>query len=238
MVQSQGACRYHPQFMNETAHRSSPAIPDDLQDWIESSLESQQNILATSNQGTVLLFEGDGVKLVIKSAMGRGAVRKIRQTTLEREYAAYQRLDGVVGVPACYGMLANRYLLMEFIDGIPYRQASWQDRDAWFAQLLNIIRAFHTRGVSHGDLKSKSNMIAGADQKPYIIDFGTTFMHKDGFHPINNRLFEYGKRLDINAWVKHKYHGRYKDASDEDRQLLDYSTLEYVVRKLRGRPMH
>jgi len=184
------------------------------------------------------LFEGDGIKLVIKSAMGRGAVRKIRQTTLEREYAAYQRLDGVVGVPACYGMLAKRYLLMEFIDGIPYRQASWQDRDAWFAQLLNIIRAFHTRGVSHGDLKSKSNMIAGADQKPYIIDFGTTFMHKDGFHPINNRLFEYGKRLDINAWVKHKYHGRYKDASDEDRQLLDYSTLEYVVRKLRGRPMH
>jgi predicted Ser/Thr protein kinase len=214
------------------------SIPEELQQWIESSLASESNILATSNQGIVLLFEGDGLKLVIKSAMGRGAVRKARQATLEREYAAYQRLNGVVGVPACYGLLAQRYLLMEFIDGTTYRDATWQDRDAWFTALLNVIRSFHARGVSHGDLKSKSNMIVGKDQKPYVIDFGTTFLQKDGFHPINNRLFEYSKRLDINAWVKHKYHGRYKDASEEDRDLLNYSKLEYVVRKLRGRPMH
>ena len=224
--------------MNEHDTRSTPAIPGDLQQWIESSLESGTNILATSNQGIVLLFEGDGRKLVIKSAMGRGPVRRARQATLEREYAAYRRLQGVVGVPACYGMLAQRYLLMEFIDGTPYRDATWQDRDAWFAGLLDVIRTFHERGVSHGDLKSKSNMIVGMDQKPYIIDFGTTFLHKDGFHPVNNRLFEYGKRLDINAWVKHKYHGRYGDASEEDRKLLRYSKLEYVVRRLRGRPMH
>jgi len=235
--------------MNENAKNPQPvthrhsgldpeSIPDDLQQWIESSLASGRNILATSNQGIVLLFEGDGLKLVVKSAMGRGPVRKARQATLEREYAAYQRLNGVAGVPACYGLLAQRYLLMEFIEGTTYREATWQDRDAWFAGLLEVIRAFHSRGVSHGDLKSKSNMIVGRDQKPYIIDFGTTFLHKDGFHPINNRLFEYGKRLDINAWVKHKYHGRYKDASEEDQELLNYSKLEYVVRKLRGRPMH
>ena len=224
--------------MDESLQKPQPDIPDDLQQWIESSLASERNIIATSNQGIILLYEGDGLKLVIKSAMGRGAVRKARQATLEREYAAYQRLQGVVGVPASYGLLAGRYLLMEHIDGTAYRQATWQDRDAWFAALLEVIRSFHARGVSHGDLKSKSNLIAGSDHKPYVIDFGTTFLYKDGFHPINNRLFEYAKRLDINAWVKHKYHGRYKDASDEDRELLDYSMLEYVVRKLRGRPMH
>jgi predicted Ser/Thr protein kinase len=224
--------------MTEREQKPLPAIPDDLQRWIESSLASQSNILATSNQGIVLLFEGDGLKLVIKSAMGRGAVRKARQATLEREYAANQRLHGVDGVPACYGLLAQRYLLMEYIDGTAYRDATWQDRERWFDELLIVIRAIHARGVSHGDLKSKTNMIVGKDQKPYVIDFGTTFLHKDGFHPINNYLFEYGKRLDINAWVKHKYHGRYKNASEEDRQLLNYSRLEYVVRKLRGRPMH
>jgi len=224
--------------MNAGTQNPSPAIPGDLQQWIEASLESGSNILARSNQGIVLLFEGDGFKLVIKSAMGRGPVRRARQATLEREYSAYQRLNAVKGVPACYGLLAKRYLLMEFIDGKPYRHASWQDRDTWFAGLLDVIRAFHARGVSHGDLKSKSNMIVGSDQQPYVIDFGTTFIHKDGFHPINNRMFEYGKRLDINAWVKHKYHGRYKDASEQDRELLRYSNLEYVVRRLRGRPMH
>ena len=224
--------------MEKSTQSSPPAIPGDLESWIETSLASGSNILATSNQGIVLLFEGDGLKLVIKSAMGRGPLRSARQATLEREYAAYQRLQGVEGVPACYGLLAKRYLLMEFIDGTAYRHATWQDRDKWFAELLDVIRAFHARGVSHGDLKSKTNMIVGLDQKPYVIDFGTTFLHKPGFHPVNNHLFEYGKRLDINAWVKHKYHGRYKDASEEDRQLLNYSKLEYVVRKLRGRPMH
>ena len=224
--------------MNHNEQSAKTVLPDGLLSWIESSLESGNNILATSNQGTVLLFEGDGLKLVIKSAMGRGPVRKARQATLEREYEAYQRLDGVVGVPACYGFLAQRYLVMEFIDGVPYREAIWQDRDAWFAGLLEVIRAFHQRGVSHGDLKSKANMLVGVDQEPYIIDFGTTFLHKDGFHPVNNRLYEFGKRMDINAWVKHKYFGRYKDASPEDRELLRYSKLEYIIRRLRGRPMH
>ena len=224
--------------MNESTQEQLPAIPGDLEKWIESSLASGSNILATSNQGIVLLFEGDGVKLVIKTAMGRGPLRKARQATLEREYAAYRRLKGVEGVPSCYGLLAQRYLLMEFIEGAAYREATWEDRDQWFAGLLDVIRAFHARGVSHGDLKSKTNMIVGVDQKPYIIDFGTTFIYKDGFHPVNNQLFEYGKRLDINAWVKHKYHGRYRNASEEDRQLLNYSKLEYIVRKLRGRPMH
>ena len=170
--------------------------------------------------------------------MGRGALRKARQATLEREYAAYRRLVGVEGVPACYGLLAGRYLLMDFIDGSPYRGARWRDRTGWFDELLQVIRAFHARGVSHGDLKSKSNLMVGVDQKPYVIDFGTTFIHREGFHPFNNRMFEYGKRLDINAWVKHKYHGRYRDASEQDRELLNYSTVEYLVRKIRGRPMH
>jgi len=224
--------------MDKSMHKPEAGIPDDLQGWIETSLETNNNILATSNQGTVLLFEGDGLKLIIKAAMGRGAIRKARQATLEREYAAYQRLHGVKGVPACYGLLARQYLLMEFIDGVPYRQASWQDRDSWFAALLEIIQAFHARGVSHGDLKSKTNLIAGVDGNPYVIDFGTTFVDKPGFHPVNNYLFKYSKQLDINAWVKHKYHGRYKNASEEDKQLLNYSALEYVIRKVRGRPMH
>jgi predicted Ser/Thr protein kinase len=227
--------------MNKSTLNPALTLPEELQGWIESSLASKSNILATSNQGTVLLFEGDGLKLIIKSAMGRGAVRRARQATLERENSAYQRMHGVVGVPASYGFLDKQFLVMEFIDGIAYRQAKWpneEDRTAWFDQLLSIIQTFHARGVSHGDLKSKTNLIAGVDGKPYIIDFGTTFIHKDGFHPINNHFFKFGKRLDINAWVKHKYRGKYGNASEADQKLLDYSKLEYWVRKIRGRPMH
>lgn len=208
-----------------------------LVQWIEHSLAEGENIIAVSNQGTILLQQEGDRKLIVKTAMGKGLVLKARQKTLRREFAAYQRLEGLAGVPECYGLLDNRYLVIEYIEGTPYRQAVWADRDAWFVEFLEILRGIHARGVSHGDLKSKGNIMVTVDQKPCVIDFGTAFVRKPGFHPINNRLFEYGARLDMNAWVKHKYHGRYADASEEDRALLNYGRIEWLARKLSGRPM-
>ena len=205
--------------------------------WIEHSLQQQENILAVSNQGTVLHYQGSGLDLVVKTAMGRGLVLKVRQKTLLREFEAYRRMDGLRGVPECYGLLGGRYLVIEFIRGTPYRQAIWADRANWFREFLEILQSIHDRGVSHGDLKSKSNILVTGDEKPCVIDFGTAFLHRSGFHPLNNWLFEYGKLLDVNAWVKHKYHGRYADASEEDRQLLNYSRIEYIARKISGRSM-
>jgi predicted Ser/Thr protein kinase len=217
---------------------SNSRLPSGLLEWARASLEAGENILARDNQGTVLLYQQSGREFVIKTAMGRAGVRHARHATLKREFAAYQRLEGVAGIPRCYGMLDDRYLVLEYIRGTAYRQASWTDRDAWFARLLETLQACHQRGVSHGDLKSKSNLIVTNDEQPCVIDFGTVFIKKTGFHPVNNWFFEYGKRLDINAWVKHKYHGHYSEASESDRELLNYSWIEYWVRKLRGRPMH
>ncbi len=201
--------------------------------WIEKSLAQQQNILATSNQGTILLFDGDGRKAVVKCAMGGAALHRARLTTLRREYGAYQRLAGVDGIPVCYGMVARRYLVLEYVAGTPYRRAQWKDRDGWFRQFLQILQQIHERGVSHGDLKSKSNILVTEDQRPCVIDFGTAFVRKPGFHPINNYLYRYGVRLDLNAWVKHKYYGRYQDASEQDRVYLNYSLVEKWLRRFR-----
>lgn len=205
--------------------------------WIERSLERQENVLATSNQGTLLKFEGAGLELVVKCPMGRGLLLRARRRTLLREHQAYRRMDGLEGVPRCCGLAAGQYLALEFIRGRPYREAVWTARDRWFEEFLAVIRSFHGRGVSHGDLKSKSNILVTEDERPCVVDFGTSFVLKAGFHPINNRMFEYGKRLDLNAWVKHKYHGRYADATEEDRKLLNYSTVEYLVRRARGGAM-
>ena len=117
--------------------------PERLRSWIEHSLSSGENVLATSNQGTILLYEGglcedglpspDGKRaLIVKTAMGRGILLKARRKTLQREYNAYQKLSGVAGVPECYGMLDGRYLLLEYIRGTPYRDAEWSNRDEWW----------------------------------------------------------------------------------------------------------
>lgn len=204
-----------------------------FQQWIKDSLENRENILATSNQGTLLKFTGDGAQVVVKCAMGNTISYRARLATLRREYEAYQRLDGLTGVPKCYGMINNEFMVLELIEGVPYRGAEFTDRPSWFEQLFGIIKGFHARGVSHGDLKSKSNLMVTADGQPMVIDFGTSFVHRAGFHPLNNAFYRYGQRLDINAWVKHKYHGRYEDASPEDQSLLNYSALEQVLRRFR-----
>lgn len=209
----------------------------EFRQWIERSLQRRENILAVSNQGTLLEYQDTGQHLVVKAAMGRGMLRKVRERTLLREYQAYQRMDGLAGVPQCFGIIDGRYLVLEYIHAKPYREAMWTDRESWFEELLVILRSFHQRGVSHGDLKSKSNIMVTADEKPMVIDFGTAFLQKPGFHPLNNYLFEHGRRMDINAWVKHKYHGRYENIAGADLELLDYSRIEYLVRKFRGRPM-
>lgn len=208
----------------------------EFREWIERCLERRQNILAISNQGTLLEFCGEGQHLVVKTAMGRGLVRHVRERTLLREFQAYQRMAGLAGVPVCHGMIDGRHLVLEFVDAKPYRDAAWKDRERWFEEFLEVLRSFHQRGVSHGDLKSKSNILVTPDEKPCVIDFGTAFVRKPGFHPVNNRLFEHGRRMDINAWVKHKYHGRYENVEGPDLDLLDYSFIEYYVRKIRGRP--
>ncbi len=217
---------------------TAPLPPEDqLRDWIVQSLDRQQNILATSNQGTILYYQRDGHHLIIKTAMGRGLLLWIRQRTLQREFRAYRQIAGVAGIPACYGLLDQRYLLLEYVAGQPFRDAEISDRERYFARLLEILNAIHGRKVAHGDLKSKGNLLVTDQQMPCVIDFGTAFRFKPGFHPINNWFYNTAKRLDLNAWVKHKYQGHYSKASAEDANLLHYSWLEILVRKISGRPM-
>ena len=212
---------------------NNPEFKEEFIHWIESSLANGSNHLATSNQGTLLLYQQDGYQCVVKAAMGKSAVYKARLATLRREYQAYLKMQGLKNIPECYGFLKQQFLVMEYIDGSPYRHASWKQRDQWFAELQKTIAAFHQKGVSHGDLKSKSNIIVTKDEKPCVIDFGTAIIYKHGFHPINHRLFKFACRIDRNAWVKHKYHGNYEAASEIDNNWLQYSLLEKILRKFR-----
>ncbi|MEE4172625.1 MAG: hypothetical protein V2I57_00055 [Xanthomonadales bacterium] len=207
----------------------------ELVSWADAQLEARDNVLATSNQGTVLHYRDGDHDLVLKTAMGRGAALRTRQHTLEREYSAYRRIHDVPGVPRCYGMLDGRYLVLEFIHGTPYREAVIPDREAWFAALLGTLQACHDRGVAHGDLKNKSNLMNRSDGSPCVIDFGLTAVRRDGFRPINHLLFRFFRQLDLNAWVKHKYQGRFDEVSEEDRALYRDSAIERLARRYRQR---
>lgn len=214
---------------------SNQSLPDGLAHWADNSLKAGVNIIATSNQGTVLHYQEGGHDLVLKTAMGQGTVLRARRATLDREFAAYRRIEGVPGVPRCYGMLEDRYLVLEHIQGTPYREAQIDDRAQWFGELLETLQACHGRGVAHGDLKNKSNLMSTNDGRPCIIDFGLTVVRKEGFHPLNRRAFTFFCQLDLNAWVKHKYQGRFENVSEADQSLYRDSWIERLARSYRQR---
>ena len=198
--------------------------------WVEQALATGSHRLARGNQGALLLYAEGGRRLVVKCPEGSVWRRAFHRWGLRREHAAYKRLEGIEGVPRCLGMVADRYLVLEYCEGTPYREARFRDRAAWFEAFRQLLDSIHARGVCHSDLKRKANILVTPDEQPCLLDFGAASIRKSRWHPLNNLVFRFGCRLDRNAWVKHKYQGRYERAAADDRRTLRYSLVERALR--------
>jgi len=236
-------CRYHSRMNRQP--EQAPRVTDDdrkmqqwltsaaFRQWLQQALHDATLILASGNQGVVVRGSYQQHELAIKCASGRGLLRWLRCWMLRRELLAYRRLQGITGVTQCYGMPLDWALVLQYVPGTPFREAQLDDRERWFGQLEQTVRAMHARGVSHGDLKRKANLLAGADGQPRVLDLGTAIRRKPGWHVFNNWLFRQHCRADINAVLKHKYHGHYQHIADADRHKLQTTTAEWLWRKLR-----
>jgi len=189
--------------------------------------------VAQGNQGALWRYQSEQIDVAVKRSTGRGLVRLLRRYSLRNEYRAYRRLQGLVGIAECYGMVDQDTLVLAYIKGEPYRQAKLIDRDNWFISLQQLVDDIHALGVGHGDLKRKENLLAGSDGQPYVLDFGTAWLHRDGWHPFNHWLFRLSCKTDNNAVIKHKYHGNYADVKGRDLAQLNYTWPERFWRWLR-----
>lgn len=196
-----------------------------LEEWIENSLRDNTHTLAAGYQGKTLIYKDGDQPLVIKVPHGRGIVKLIHRHMMKREYLVYQHLGDIEGIPNCLGLINNTYLILEYVDGKPIRNKRPNDPVQYFSQLFNYIKNLHSNGVVHLDLKKKDNLLVTENDQPCLIDFGTAIIKKRGFHPVNNYLFNIGKKFDYNAWVKHKYHDD-KNISDEDATYYQRTYIE------------
>ncbi|MBW1689866.1 MAG: hypothetical protein JRF35_07645 [Deltaproteobacteria bacterium] len=203
---------------------------NELLQWIKASVRDEKNILSRGYQGHVYLYHNKGRRLIIKAPMGWGLGKLIRLLMLRNEYRVYARLSGMRGIPRCHGLLENRYLVLEYIDGIPIRTAQISDRSAFFESLLTLIKEFHNAGVAHTDLKKKDNVLVAEGRIPYVIDFGVAVTRKPGFAPVNHYLYSLASTFDFNAWVKLKYGGNYEDVTEEDSVYFNRTLVEKVSR--------
>jgi tRNA A-37 threonylcarbamoyl transferase component Bud32 len=208
---------------------------DELLSWIRRNTASGSNIFSLGYQGDVYLYAERGRRLIMKAPTGTGLVRLVRRWMIRNEYRTYNRLLAVQGhgVPRCYGLLDGHYLLLQYVDGVPIRQATIVDRDAFFERLFKLIEGLHAAGVAHGDLKKKDNILVVDGQNPCIIDFGVAVVRKEGFAPINRYLHKLAKRFDLNAWVKLKLDRRTREFVGADNEHYNITTVEKMSRLVR-----
>lgn len=196
-----------------------------IKKWVEQSLASNTHVLAEGYQGKTLLYDTDNGSIVIKIPHGKGLIKYIHTLMLRHEHRVYQQLMEFEGVPECYGLIDNKYLALERVNGQPIRQRRPVNDEIFFTRLFKLVEQLHQRGVAHMDLKKKDNLLVSTDDTPFIIDFGTAVILKKGFHPINTYLFKLARRFDYNAWIKHKYHNR-QYISDEDAAYFHRTVIE------------
>lgn len=159
--------------------------------------------LGAGYQATVALHDTSVGKFVVKTALRR----LFGRAEMTREFDTYQRLKDIPGIPVAFGMLDDSRLVLQFIEGPSLRneEARLQDRESFFARMLETIDAMHAAGVAHCDLKRKDNTLVGPDETPYLIDFGVACMsgHADGW--AKRRWFQMMRQMDYNAWVKLRF---------------------------------
>lgn len=170
-------------------------------------------------QGRLHLGEAAGRRVYVKVANGNALAAFIRRRMLKREYRAYLRLAGLPGVPRCFGLYDDRYLVVEAIEGQTLRHAAIPDRERFYSELRETIEAVHSRGVAHGDLTRRDNIIVDEGGHPVLVDFGVSTIYRPGLHPANHMAYRFFSQHDLNAWLKHKYHRRLDLMSPEDARI-------------------
>jgi serine/threonine protein kinase len=193
--------------------------------------------LGSGYQASVRVVSTPAGDIVVKRPHG-GVLAMLWRYLLRREHSVYTRLGGIAGIPRAYGLIGGEALALEYITGPSLREhdAALAHRDEFFARLLATVLAMHAVGVAHGDLKRKHNVIVGAGEQPYLIDFGIACL-RDGL--FGRLVFTTFRQMDLNAWLKLKYGRRLEDivepeaVSVEDAALYRPLLIERLARAIR-----
>jgi predicted Ser/Thr protein kinase len=191
--------------------------------------------LGRGYQAYVRLFDSPFGRLVVKYPHRKGPLGLLTKKSIARELRAYRRLAGVPGVPRMIGLVDDELLVLEHIPGASLREHDqrFEDREQFFARLLETLERMHAAGVAHGDLKRKANTLVGPGERPYIVDFGIACIRQTDGGLLNRLWFDWLRQMDYNAWTKLKYGRNPTGLSPEDEARYKPLLVERVARWIR-----
>ena len=208
------------------------SLQESLRQFLNDGPRRQSALISSGYQGSAYLYESANIRLVIKEAAGGALTGWFHRIMLRREAHAYQLMRDVTGVPGSPGMLNDKYLVLEFIEGESLQDARHRlkGNNGFYDRLRQVISDFHAADVAHGDLKRKDNVIVMAGDQPVVIDFGTA-VTRDG-NLFDRLMFRLVRRFDRNAWIKLKYDRDYDAMSAADVLWYRPTIIEKVFRQV------
>ena len=189
------------------------------------------------NQGVLYTLKLNGQCYLIKKAnTSKTILSFFNQRSLKKESKIYNELRGLKGIPGCYGLTNNGDLILEHIEGHSYREKQYElsDNEIFFQSLFELITAMHKLGVAHGDLKRKDNILVNANNEPFLIDFGTAIIINKESWITRKWLFNFLRKTDLNAWIKHKYKRHYDNIDTKDLIYYSPTLVEKYYRIIRN----
>ncbi len=131
----------------------------------------------------VWLVASDAGRVVVKDFAARG--RCVRATLgpwfVRHECSVYRGLRAHPAVPRLLGEIDALAFAVEHRGGVRIsRRQPWTFSPEFGRRLAASVRELHALGVVHLDLRHRSNVRAGLDGAPVLIDFGSAIRFRPG----------------------------------------------------------
>jgi predicted Ser/Thr protein kinase len=204
----------------------------------------QQHIVGIVHRGkgyqsSVYLVEVEGRTYAVKDFRNTPFAFRtfVAPFLVKRESRALRFLAGTPGVPRYYGRIDARAFAMEYISGTPIAEFGMgQIAPEVFPRIQEVIDGIHERGVSHGDLKRRSNLILTPDHQIYLIDFAAAVIGRRPLRPLLNWFQKQMELVDNKSLPRLKKFVAPELLTEADLHKLNNPTgLEKWARKLFNR---
>ena len=195
---------------------------------------------SSNTRPVIWVVEENGVRVIVKDFSNSKFLYRniIGRFLIWRESKTYKKLQGLIGVPTCYGVIDGLALALEEIPSQPLKKHNKNIKlpGTFFDDLKNIVDSFHRRGLAHCDLKNGANVLVGHNGLPYIVDWGASISEKEfRFFPLN-RIYLRFVLDDYFAIIKLKMRYVPETLTLEEKTLYaQRSHMEKGVRGIRDR---
>ena len=187
-------------------------------------------------QSSVTLVEWQGELVAVKDyATSPPWFRRfVAPILVRREVRALRFLKGTPGIPRFIARVDRLAFAMEFAEGTPISTFSRGElAPEVFLRIAETVAGMHAKGVAHGDLKRRSNLLLSSDGSVWIIDFAASVVARG---PISRRLMRAVAEVDDKSLPRLKRFVAPELLTEEDKWKLDNPTkLERWAKKLLGR---